>query len=136
MLAHSIDWIGNNKVLVPQDKGDMLLLLCPDFAHKIARDGLDVAEVQRMLLEWTRTPIERWHRSYWPKLEERGYVDGDVVPLAATPGAVPDRRRRRRVRPSRALLLHLRPHLVGERAVRGGRRLRGREVCELPDRPG
>ena len=32
MLAHSIDWIGNNKVLVPQDEGDMLLLLCPDFA--------------------------------------------------------------------------------------------------------
>ena len=42
VLAHSIDWIGNNKVLVPQDKGDMLLLLCPDFAHKIARDGIDV----------------------------------------------------------------------------------------------
>ena len=32
VLAHSIDWIGNNKVLVPQEKGDMLLLLCPDFA--------------------------------------------------------------------------------------------------------
>ena len=40
VLAHSIDWIGNNKVLVPQADGEMLLLLCPDFAHKIARDGL------------------------------------------------------------------------------------------------
>ena len=56
LLARSMDWIGNNKVLVPQDKGDMLLLLCPDFAHKIARDGIDVAQMQRMLLEWTRTP--------------------------------------------------------------------------------
>jgi hypothetical protein len=85
VLAHSIDWIGNNKVLVPQDKGDMLLLLCPDFAHKIARDGIDVPTLQRMLLEWTRTPITRWHRAHWPKLEQRGYVDGDTVPLAARP---------------------------------------------------
>ncbi len=85
ILAHSIDWIGNNKVLVAPDKGDMLLLLCPDFAHKIARDGIDVPAMQRMLLEWTRTPIERWHRAHWPKLERLGYVDGNVVPLAARP---------------------------------------------------
>jgi hypothetical protein len=86
VLAHGIDWIGNNKVLVPQDKGDMLLLLCPDFAYKIARDGHSVADVQRMLFEWTRTPIERWPRSYWPKLEARGYVESDgTVPLAARP---------------------------------------------------
>ena len=85
VLAHSIDWIGNNKVLVRQEQGDMLLLLCPDFAHKIARDGIDVPQMQRMLLEWTRAPIERWHRAHWPKLEQRGYVDGNVVPLAASP---------------------------------------------------
>jgi len=85
VLAHGIDWIGNNKVLVPQDKGDMLLLLCPDFAHKIARDGFSVADVQRALFEWTRTPVERWPRSYWPKLEERGYVENGTVPLAARP---------------------------------------------------
>ena len=85
VLAHSLDWIGNNKVLVAPDKGDMLLLLCPDFAHKIARDGIDVPTMQRMLLEWTRTPIERWHRAHWPKLERLGYVDGSVVPLAARP---------------------------------------------------
>jgi hypothetical protein len=85
LLARSIDWIGNNKVLVPQDKGDMLLVLCPDFAHKIARDGLSVPDVQRMLLEGTRTPIERWPRGYWPKLEARGYVENGAVPLAASP---------------------------------------------------
>ncbi len=86
VLAHGIDWIGNNKVLVPQDRGDMLLLLCPDFAHKIARDGLSVSDVQEMLFEQTRTPIERWPKTYWPKLEERGYVESDgTVPLAARP---------------------------------------------------
>lgn len=85
VLAHSIDWIGNNKVLVAQDKGDMLLLLCPDFAHKIARDGISVPQAQQMLLEWTRAPIERWHRRHWPKLEKLGYVDGHHVPLAASP---------------------------------------------------
>jgi hypothetical protein len=85
VLAHSLDWIGNNKVLVKQDQGDMLLLLCPDFAHKIARDGITVPEMQRMLLEWTRAPIARWHRAHWPKLEARGYVEDGLVPLAARP---------------------------------------------------
>jgi hypothetical protein len=85
LLAHSIDWIGNNKVLVPQEKGDMLLLLCPDFAHKIARDGLTVPDVQRLLDAHTRTPIERWPQGYWRKLEERGYVVDGRVPLVATP---------------------------------------------------
>jgi hypothetical protein len=85
VLAHSLDWIGNNKMLVKQEQGDMLLLLCPDFAHKIARDGIDVPTLQRMLLEWTRAPIERWHRAHWPKLAARGYVEGNVVPLARDP---------------------------------------------------
>jgi len=85
LLAHSIDWIGNNKVLVPQAKGDMLLLLCPDFAHKIARDGFDVPDVQSRLFDLTKTPIERWPRPYWPILESRGYVEHGCVPLAASP---------------------------------------------------
>jgi hypothetical protein len=85
VLAHSMDWIGNNKVLVPQADGEMLLLLCPDFAYKIARDGLSVADTQRMLYEKTRTPIERWHRNHWPKLEQRGYVENGTVPLCAHP---------------------------------------------------
>jgi len=85
LVAHSIDWIGNNKVLVPQEKGDMLLLLCPDFAHKIARDGIDVPTAQQMLYERTKTPIERWPRGYWSKLEARGYVEDGRVPLAAGP---------------------------------------------------
>ena len=85
VLAHSIDWIGNNKVLVPQQDGEVLLLLCPDFAHKIARDGLSIADAQRLLWEGTRTPIERWHRNHWRQLEERGYVEDGVVPLCAAP---------------------------------------------------
>jgi len=85
ILARSIDWIGNNKVLVAPEKGDMLLLLCPDFAHKIARDGIGIPDLQRMLLEGTRAPITRWHKAHWPKLEKLGYVDGDVVPLARDP---------------------------------------------------
>jgi hypothetical protein len=85
VLARSIDWIGNNKVLVPQQDGEMFLLLCPDFAHKIARDGLSIGDVQRLLWEYTRTPIERWPRSYWPKMEQRGYIEDGVVPLCARP---------------------------------------------------
>lgn len=85
VLAHSVDWIGNNKVLVPQQDGELLLLLCPDFAHKIARDGLSIADVQRLLYEHTLTPIERWHRNQWKQLEERGYVVDGAVPLCARP---------------------------------------------------
>ena len=85
VLAHSIDWIGNNKVLVAQQEGEMLLLLCPDFAHKIARDALSIPDVQRLLWEQTCTPIERWHRNHWPKLEARGYVEDGKVPLCAKP---------------------------------------------------
>jgi hypothetical protein len=122
LLAHSIDWIGNNKVLVPQDKGDMLLVLCPDFAHKIARDGLSVPDVQRMLLEGTRTPIERWPRGYWPKLEARGYVENGTVPLAASPEQGT----------SRPLLLHLRPHLDYLEALRPRRRRGERRSLRAP----
>jgi len=85
VLAHSIDWVGNNKVLVRQADGEMLLLLCPDFAYKIARDGLSIPDVQRMLFELTRTPIERWHPNHRPKLEQRGYVENGTVPLCAGP---------------------------------------------------
>lgn len=85
ILARSMDWIGNNKVLVPQADGEMLLLLCPDFAHKIAADGLGVEDAQRLLYEYTCTPIERWPKSYWPKLEQRGYVEDGKVPLCARP---------------------------------------------------
>ena len=86
VLARGIDWTGNNKVLVPQDRGDMLLLLCPDFAAKIAADGLKIPDVQELLFQWTRTPLDRWPKSYWPKLEERGYIESDgTVPLAARP---------------------------------------------------
>jgi hypothetical protein len=133
LLAHSIDWIGNNKVLVPQDKGDMLLLLCPDFAHKIARDGIDVPAMQRLLHEWSKVPIERWPRGYWPKLEERGYVEGNVVPLAARP---------------EQFLIAVAGGEGGHHAVyfctfgltwtvsrpfRVGEEYTGGEVCELPD---
>jgi hypothetical protein len=85
VLAHSIDWVGNNKVLVPQKDGEMFLLLCPDFAYKIARDGLSIMDVQRMLHELTHTPIERWHRQHWTKMEQRGYVEDGKVPLCARP---------------------------------------------------
>jgi hypothetical protein len=85
VLAHSIDWIGNNKVLVAQDRGEMLLLLCPDFAEKIAADGLGIADAQRLLHEYTRTPVERWHRRHWAKLEAKGFVENGMVPLCATP---------------------------------------------------
>jgi hypothetical protein len=63
----------------------MLLLLCPDFAYKIARDGLSIPEAQRLLHMYTLTPVERWHRNHWKKLEERGYIEDGKVPLCATP---------------------------------------------------
>ena len=64
----------------------MLLLHGPDFAHQIARDGLSIPDVQQILFDKTRTPVERWPKAYWPTLEERGYIESDgTVPLAARP---------------------------------------------------
>jgi len=85
VLAHSMDWIGNNKVLAAHGDGEVLLLLCPDFAHKIARDGIDVPAMQQRLLELTRAPIERWPRGMWPKLEQRGYVRDGTVGICERP---------------------------------------------------
>ena len=104
----------------------MLLLLCPDFAHKIARDGIDVPRMQRMLLEWTRAPIERWHRAHWRKLEQRGYVEGNTVPLARDPGQFLIAVAGGESGAPRALLLHVRAHLVGEQALRARRGVRRR----------
>ena len=136
VLAHSIDWIGNNKVLVPQDEGrhaaPPLPRLRPQDRPRRPRASPDV---QRMLLEWTRTPIERWHRKHWPKLEKLGYVEATHGAARRAPRAVPDRGRRRRVRPPCALLLHLRPDLVGDEAVRARRRMDGRRELRSA-RPG
>lgn len=85
VIAHSIDWVGNNKVLVPQDEGEMMILLCPDFAAKIDASGMTLADAQQFLRRQTLTPIERWHRRHWPKLEAKGFVEDGKVPLCARP---------------------------------------------------
>ena len=63
----------------------------------------------------------------------RGYVDDGTRAALCVAGAVSHRGRRRRVRASRAELLHLRPDLVGIRAVLA-RAAGSGEVCELPER--
>src|SRR5206468_11259605 len=57
-----------------------------------------------------------------------GLRGGERRPARASSRAVPDRRRRRRVGPPRALLLHLRTHLLGEQALLARRALHGRRV--------
>ena len=119
MLAHSIDWIGNNKVLVPQDgRRDAAAALPRLRPQDRARRHRRRATCSGMLFERTRTPIERWHRSLLAEARAARLRRGRRRAAVRAPGAVPDRRRRRRVRPPRAQLLHLRPDLVGVRAVR------------------
>src|SRR5207247_11326228 len=49
------------------------------------RDGIDWPRRQQMLLERPPARLERWRRAHWPKLEQRGYVEGNTVPLARHP---------------------------------------------------
>ena len=109
-----------------QDKGDMLLLLCPDFAHKIARDGIASRRCSACCSSGRARPSSAGPAATGRSSRSSATSTATSCPLAAHPEQFLIARRRRRVRAPRALLLHLRPHLDGEHAVRGRRRLRGR----------
>ena len=120
-------------------KGDMLLLLCPDFA---AQDRARRHHVDRSQCRCCCAVDAHADRALAPRSTGRSSRSAATsratsVPLRRPARAVPDRRRGRRVGTPRALLLHLRAHLVGEQAVRDRRRPpTSARSCELPDRPG
>ena len=86
VLAHSIDMPATNKFLGRAEKGEIVLVLCPDFAYIVARDGWSVDDAKEFLLEETKaTPLSRFPEELHSYMEERGRIVNGVVPLAARP---------------------------------------------------
>ena len=86
VLAHSIDMPATNKFLGRAEKGEIVLVLCPDFAYIVARDGWSVDDAKEFLLEETKaTPLSRFPEELHAYMEERGRIVNGVVPLAARP---------------------------------------------------
>ncbi len=78
-VFNSINYCGTNTYWHGgvDDFNPTLIVLCPDHANVIARDGLSREDVQQYLLEHARRPIEDFHPYYHEKLMQRpAYRDG------------------------------------------------------------
>jgi hypothetical protein len=91
VFAHSIDYIGQNHfadyVRISMDIGETLVVLCPDFANIIARDGYTLQDIREFLYEHTQPPIERWPEELREIIEAEsgGRIVNGRVPLFARP---------------------------------------------------
>ncbi len=86
-IAHSIDGIGSNHMGTELRGGESLLVLCPDHAMVIAREGLAKADLQRFLYEETRAvPLSRWPEEHQAVLlREPGKVRDGTISLHERP---------------------------------------------------
>ncbi len=84
-IAHCMDIVGTNNML-PLHPGDSLLVLCPDHAAVIARDGYSKKALQEALFEKTsRIPISRWPEEKHEQLLKDRKTTGQFVPLHDSP---------------------------------------------------
>ncbi|MCL0102105.1 hypothetical protein M1O29_03375 [Dehalococcoidia bacterium] len=82
-IAHSIDSIAAAWVIV--GRGDILIVLSPEWAEKIAKD-FDLATMQQYLWENSRIPLDRFHPEHYGPLKDLGRLhSGDLVPLVQEP---------------------------------------------------
>ena len=89
-IAHSITGIGNNTMLLA--RGEALVVLCPEHADILARDGFTKADVQRYLWEHSTVrgdhfPAEmRTFVEFWRREEFGGEIKPDtIIPLVRKP---------------------------------------------------
>ncbi|MBI2910096.1 MAG: hypothetical protein HYX92_20840 [Chloroflexi bacterium] len=84
-IAHSMDWVGSNRMRRPAEHGETLLILCPDHAAFIARGGYSLDDIKRFLVENARAPMDRFPRgSQQLLIDSNRAVDG-FVPVSARP---------------------------------------------------
>ncbi len=70
-IAHSIDGIASAWVIVGQ--GDILIVLSPEWAERIAED-FELPDVQQFLWENARIPLARFHSEHLAPLREGGRI--------------------------------------------------------------
>ena len=86
VLAHSLDSPATNMLNGASGSAELLLVLCPDFAHLIARDGWSVTDVKEFIYQRTKAiPLSRFPQEMHGQLDELGRIHNGVVPLAASP---------------------------------------------------
>lgn len=86
VLGHSLCIPASNKVLGYPGSGEIILVLCPDFAWIVARDGWSVQDAKEYLLEVTsHIPLSYFPPVLFPWMEERKRMVNGEVPLAARP---------------------------------------------------
>lgn len=73
MIANSVAITGSHNVLLPG--GEALIVLGPEHAATIARDGYSKSDVQRMLYENTQVPFHRFSDEYVEKRMKRLYPE-------------------------------------------------------------
>ncbi|MBI4307905.1 MAG: hypothetical protein HY684_03785 [Chloroflexi bacterium] len=84
-IAHCQDIVGTNNML-PGHPGDSVLILCPDHAMVIHRDGYSKKAVKEALFELTRRiPVSRWPEERHGELIKEQKAKGGVVSLHEGP---------------------------------------------------
>ncbi|MBI2907698.1 MAG: hypothetical protein HYX92_08600 [Chloroflexi bacterium] len=86
--AHSMDILGTNNMTLYSYAGESLLVLCPDHAMVIARDGMSKADVQKYLVENVKRPVSDWPAEKqgkigtagWPTKVINGYTQAHIRP--------------------------------------------------------
>ena len=79
--AHSMDWIGSNNMVVPR-AGESLLILSPDHAELVARDGWTKDDIRSFLMKTAnQTPLARFPKERQAALIGEERVENGVVPI-------------------------------------------------------
>lgn len=85
-IAHSMDWVGSNHMLDHTREGESLLVLNPDHAMVISRDGWSKEDAKTFLYEETKAvPLSRWPEERHERLIREGRVVNGVVSLHERP---------------------------------------------------
>ena len=80
MLSHCMDMVGSNNMLFAV--GEVLVVMCPDHARLLARDGYSKQDVRRALFELTQwRPLDHWAPEYHDQLRKQPgrVIDGRVA---------------------------------------------------------
>lgn len=84
-IAHCQDIVGTNNML-PEHPGDSLLVLCPDHAMIINRDGFSKQALKQALFDLTcRVPLSRWPEEKYDELTKGHKIRDGAVPLHESP---------------------------------------------------
>ena len=84
-LAHSMDGVGTNHMAVVWREGESLLVLCPDHAMVLQREGWSKEDVKRFLYANTQVPLARFSHERHERMVSLGRTINGLAPLHSSP---------------------------------------------------